>query len=323
MSLNLKLPEISKQIYQEDVLDILENNYTIIGPHWIANQLEWVNGTYAAFKDHEKFLIVIYLIKKTLDFYSRNFLKLSYEQFYSKDKVEIERFNIIEISKNINIPKESARRKIIELEKSSIIIRNKKKITIDRSAYPFVKPLASIKRMSRFLSIFSKLLLKKKILQKEFTTDEIEKLITTNFSYVWKIYYELQIPMLLEYKKFFGDIETFHIFGTCVVNQHFSKQKKTLKASMNRADYINFMYSDTESNGINAMSISDITGIPRATVVRKLKILVKQKHLSIDRKKHYKLTNVSNNVSKLLAVQNTVFNQLSVFSTKVFNLSIL
>ena len=38
--------------------------------------------------------------------------------------------------------------------------------------------------------------------------------------------------------------------------------------------------------GVNAMSISDITGIPRATVVRKLKVLVKNNILSIDDKKH-------------------------------------
>ena len=35
--------------------------------------------------------------------------------------------------------------------------------------------------------------------------------------------------------------------------------------------------------GINAMSISEITGIPRPTVVRKLKILVKKKYISYDK----------------------------------------
>ena len=40
------------------------------------------------------------------------------------------------------------------------------------------------------------------------------------------------------------------------------------------------------------MSISDITGIPRATVIRKLNKLLKEKFLKIDTKKHYSSTGV-------------------------------
>ena len=38
------------------------------------------------------------------------------------------------------------------------------------------------------------------------------------------------------------------------------------------------------------MSISDITGIPRATVIRKLNKLIKENFLKIDDKKHYSST---------------------------------
>ena len=41
------------------------------------------------------------------------------------------------------------------------------------------------------------------------------------------------------------------------------------------------------SDGINAMSISELTGIPRATVVRKLNSLLKKKFVSVDEKKLY------------------------------------
>ena len=44
--------------------------------------------------------------------------------------------------------------------------------------------------------------------------------------------------------------------------------------------------------GINAMSISEITGIPRATVIRKLNKLIKENFLKIDTKKHYSSTGV-------------------------------
>ena len=320
MSLSIKIPQISKQIYNHQALNVLESNYSAIGPQWTVHQMEWVNSIYSAFKDHDKYLIVIYLIKKTLDFYSRNFVKLTYDQFYSKDKIEIEEFNIIELSTNLNIPKESARRKIVELEESLVIKREKKKIILDRSSFPFVKPINSVKRISRFLSIFSNMLKKEKVLPNNLTSAQLEKVIKNNFSYVWKIYYELQIPMLLGYKKVFKNIETFHIFGTCVVNQHLRSQK-LVKGKLQRSEFIKNIYSDKNIQGVNAMSISEITGIPRATVVRKLKELVKNNNLSIDDRKHYKLT--GNFIKELVPVQNIVINQLANFSTKIFNLAIL
>jgi len=317
----INIPKISKQIYEKELLDVLINKYAYIGPEWTEHQLEWMNTIYQSFKDHDKFLIIIYLTKKTLEFYSRNFTKLSYEKFYSKNTVEIEKFNIIDIATNINIPKESARRKILELEKSGVIIKSKKKIIIDRSAFSFIKPINSIKRMSRFLAMFTKILVKEKILPKILNSEVLEKVIKDNFSYVWKIYYELQIPMMVNYKKIFGDIESFAIYGTCLVNQHYLHSKKINMINKNRTEFIHALYSDEQMQGINAMSISDITGIPRPTVVRKLKKMLKQKKLMINDKKHYKIT--GSFVKALKPLQSVVLKRLANFSTKVFNLAIL
>jgi predicted transcriptional regulator len=313
------LPLISKQIYTQDVLNLLQDNYGVIGTKWITHQMEWINDIYLSFKDHDKFLIIIYLIKKTLDFYSRNFTKLSFDEFYSQNIIEIEKFNVIEISEYLNIPKESARRKIVELENSLIIKRVKRKITLDRSAFAFAKPTNSIVRISRFLASFSKILEDNKIISKQISSERLEKVIKNNYSYAWYLYYELQIPMVQGYKKFFGDIETFHIFGTCVVNQHLNS-KKIYEKKVNRKNFFQ-SFSQKEMRGINAMTISDITGIPRATVVRKLKALLKKKFLIIDDKKHYKITD---NVVKLLGpLQNIVLKQLADFSTKIYNLVLL
>ena len=65
------IPNIYKQIYVEDVLIELEDKYADIGPIWVKNQMEWNNNIYSSFKDHDKYMIIIYLIKKTLDFYSK------------------------------------------------------------------------------------------------------------------------------------------------------------------------------------------------------------------------------------------------------------
>ena len=119
--MTVDIPDISKQIYKDDLLSVLEKKYSSLGPMWVTQQMEWNNGIYASFKDHDKFLIIIFLVKKTLDFYSRNFTKLTYDEFYSKDTVEIEKFTISEISKTLSIPKESTRRKVLELEELGVI----------------------------------------------------------------------------------------------------------------------------------------------------------------------------------------------------------
>ena len=70
----------------------------------------------------------------------------------------------MKISKSLNIPKETTRRKINELEKSGAIKRIKRRTIIDKSMFPFMKPQKSIIRMSRFLSTISNILYRRKYL---------------------------------------------------------------------------------------------------------------------------------------------------------------
>ena len=316
---NKKIPDISKQIYKKDIFNILENKYSTLGPLWVSNQMEWMNGIYASFKNHDKFLIIIFLLKRTLDFYSRSFSRLNYDDFYKRDKVEIGQFNVTEISKALNIPKESARRKINELQDIGAIKRSGKKIIIDRSSFEYIKPTNTVKRITRFLSLVSKICAEEKIISQQLTSEHIETVIKENFSYIWKIYYELQIPMMLNYKKVFKDLETFHIFSTCVVNQHLHSQNLN-KLKMNREEFFASIIFQ-KIQGLNAMSISDITGIPRATVIRKLQSLVSATHLTIDDKKHYRLSGKFTH--KLKAPQKIVLDHLANFSAKVYNFAVL
>ena len=316
--MNTQIPEISNQIYKEEMLNVLENKYSTMGPMWVSHQMDWSNGVYATFKDHDKFLIVIFLTKKTLDFFSRNFTKVSFDEFYSKETVEIEQFSIAEISLALNIPKESARRKVQELENDEVIRKFKKKIVIDRSKFFYSKPINSIKRISRFLSTLSELCVEGNILKRKINSEELVIVIKNNFSYIWKLYYELQIPMMISYKNIFEDLETFHIFGTCIVNQHLYA-KKISREYTKRDVFIESTYSSKMMQGLNAMSISDITGIPRATVIRKLRKLVKHGSLSIDAKKQYRLTGKI--VKILKPLQKKILIKVSDFSTKIYNLT--
>ena len=231
--MQITLPDVSKQIYPDSILNLLDEKYSEIAPLWSTIQLEWINSLYKTFNDHEKFLILLYLIHKTFNFYSKNFVTLTYDQYFDERMIEIEKFNVMEVSKNLIIPKETARRKIVELERLGAIKRYKKKLILDKSTWPSVKPEENLKRISRFLSFLSKMLNKEKIINKTFNSEDIEKIIKDNFSYIWSIYYDMQIPMLTNYKKIFGDLESFHVNGVCVINQ-FLNGKKNVESQMNK-----------------------------------------------------------------------------------------
>ncbi len=313
------LPEISRQIRSRDIFAILEKRYSEIGTVWMPMQLEWLNSVYLTFKDYTKFMIIMHLMGKTFDFYSKNFVKLDFEAFFNQNQIEIEKLNIVEISKSLNIPKETTRRKIIELEKLGTIKKFKKKIIIDRNTWPNIKPQDTITRMSRFLSILSKILYTEKILSKSITSDELTRVSKENFSFVWKLYYEMQMPMLLNNKAIIGDLESFHIWGNCLVNQVLNS-KKNDNSEMTKEDYLQKYIFSSDIKGINAMSISEITGIPRATVIRKLNRLVRIKFLKVNDKKQYLTTGLHQ--KKLQEIQKNNLMNLSKFAERIYNLSI-
>ena len=73
--------------------------------------------------------------------------------------------------------------------------------------------------------------------------------------------------------------------------------------------------------GISAMSISDMTKIPRATIIRKCKYLIKEDLIKLNEKKQYVLTTM--NFRKILPYQTEVFKYKAKFIRKVLNLLVI
>ena len=92
---------------------------------------------------------------------------------------------------------------------------------------------------------------------------------------------------------------------------------------MSKEFYLEKYFHADEKNfsGVNAMSISEITGIPRATVIRKLNRLLKEKFLKIDEKKHYSSTGF--HAKKILSVQKNTLDNLSNLAARIYNLSLM
>ena len=201
-----------------------------------------------------------------------------------------DRFNIVDIAKQLHISKETARRKILELEKQGIIKKDKKNLSIQRGVYELQKPTDSIVAISRFLSSISKKLKEAKIIDNHVETNDFVELIKKNYTVCWNVFLNFQILVLTDAKaKFFGDYETFQCFGMIIYNSnlHLNQKLKGMKnyeeienlQSRISASLADELAALTESVGLNAMTVSDLTGIPRPTVIRKLNKLVKTKFI--------------------------------------------
>ena len=117
-------------------------------------------------------------------------------------------------------------------------------------------------------------------------------------------------------------MESFHVNSICIINQALNA-KKNDNSEMSKEFYLEkyFLNDERGETGVNAMSISDISGIPRATVIRKLNKLLKEKFLVVDNKKHY--TSAGLHAQKLLDVQKETLNNLSKLASRIYNLSLM
>ena len=87
---------------------------------------------------------------------------------------------------------------------------------------------------------------------------------------------------------------------------------------LNRKNY-HKLAQGIDNVGVNAMSISDITGIPRPTVVRKLKFLMKNNYLHMNDKKLFSLNMRGKTLKDSTILQNMNMSDLSHFLYRVFN----
>ena len=154
----------------------------------------------------------------------------------------------------------------------------------------------------------------------------IENCLKKRFSMCWRWFYRMQIPLIIGYHKFMKDLTTYHIWGTIVMNQILNVQKhlenREQDIPLDHFTTSNILLENLGSNtGISAMSISDMTEIPRATIIRKCKYLIKEDLIKMNDKKQYVLTTM--NFRKILPYQTEIFKFKAKFIRKVLNLLVI
>ena len=164
------------------------------------------------------------------------------------------------------------------------------------------------------------------VYSKKLDQKTIENIMKKKFSLSWRWFYRMQIPLIIGYHKFFKDLTTFHIWGTVCMNQvlNVSSQLNSgnEKSSLDYFTTNNILIENLGTNaGISAMSISDMTKIPRATIIRKCKYLIKEDLIKLNEKKQYVLTSM--NFRKILPYQTEIFKYKAKFIRKVLNLRVI
>ena len=311
-----QIPSISSELKEDQIKSLINKQFNHLGPYYYKLINEWFINAYAVFHDLDKYLILIYIINKDLVFYRRNGIELDFETFYKPNKLEVEKINLINISKDLNIAKETVRRKVAELEKSGVIKKSGKKMFVDRTEYLNIQPKITLNNLSLLLSEFSKFLKVEKIIENHLSKEDVAKLIKKNFSFCWYQFYKFLFAFLVRWKKQVGDLEIFSIGIVIMLNAVATKEFRLKEmpfdkwaVEVHRAD----------KKGVNAMSISEITKIPRPTVVRKLKYLVKNKYIIMNEKKLVTLNIRGKTLEESEKIQNDNLQSLSNCIFRIFN----
>ncbi len=316
--------KLQNKFEKSHVLDSLEQNILSHWDTWGKFQQAWTSRAYRAFKDLDKYVVLIYLIKNNWQTLSDKFQVLSMDEFYDSNSITIDKINLIQISNDLSIPKETIRRKVNELQSDNILKREGKTIIFNRKGIETQKPNDMIELLSVFIDKKSKMLQGQAWFGSPLSKDYIKSFIKKYFTIVWLRFFRMQIPFLTRHRNVFGDLETWIVWGNIGLSHQYQLAKAAERNLITSPITLKSYYSNVADvkidRGVNASSIADISSIPRATVIRKLNWLVSQKAIKKNKNLEYQMMK-GGKLNKTIS-DNFLLNQHSVaeFLTDIFDL---
>lgn len=290
---------------EQEIAKIINKNYKEYTKfHYpLSYQILYLWKNYLG-KDLETNLILSNLTIKALRIYNQNNKKKSYKEFIKTKQISIGKVKKAELSRELLIPRETIRRKLEDLKKENFIDMVDGNIDINRKSFE-IKDLDTIlNKYSKCLNIIVDNLSDDKTITKKSITEDY---LLNNFSKCWINILSMMIELSLIWRKFLKSMENWFIFGTCGLNQMYnlkdSKNFRDLHPDNTENFFLNLTREET-SRGLNPTTISDLTGIPRQTVIRNLKNLTKSKALEKDTRRN--LFYVPKNTSQQKSIVETL-----------------
>ena len=290
---------------EQEIAKIINKNYKEYTKfHYpLSYQILYLWKNYLG-KDLETNLILSNLTIKALRIYNQNNKKKSYKEFIKTKQISIGKIKKAELSRELLIPRETIRRKLEDLKKENFIDMVDGNIDINRKSFEIKDLDTIINKYSKCLNIIVDNLSDDKTITKKSITEDY---LLNNFSKCWINILSMMIELSLIWRKFLKSMENWFIFGTCGLNQMYnlkdSKNFRDLHPDNTENFFLNLTREET-SRGLNPTTISDLTGIPRQTVIRNLKNLTKSKALEKDTRRN--LFYVPKNTSQQKSIVETL-----------------
>ena len=299
---------LSRKLIEEKILE----HFVAYSDVFIEFQSNFCIGQYKHYQNLENGNLVLYFAKQAHQDilrqkdYDPNF-NFSFEKFWENHKLFSPTKNsIIKIAKETYLSKETARRKILQLLKQKVLSKKNNNIGwLPNEQYKESYNLfihEEIKNLSKVLIFICKKL------NFPTTSEKIIGEIKKKFNFYWFHYLSTQLKYLKLWSIQLKDLELFFI-ATQIINI-FVKKSKEKNFSHEKIFNDPSIIKNFEDVSINATSISEVTGIPRGTCIRKLEHLVKLGFIAKNQiSKRYYLSYLSiskNLISKKITQEATI-----------------
>jgi hypothetical protein len=315
------------KIEPSELSNIIEQNYSHLMPDFFKMQTEYLTSINVIYGDLDASLVAMVitnqLCKKTLKI-NNNLDNISFKYFYEKVnfQLQVSTLKIKDVSSTLNLPRETVRRKKLKLIEDNIITFDEKNKLYILNASKIDKKVLDIQiyNVSKILSKFSVFLTNNKSFIEEISPEQIKKDIDEKFFIYLTKFLDFQIAYFSNLKNIM-DIESVFIFILCALNTLSSKEfKKKKPLSIKNLFYRLHMLNG--GIGLNATSISEITKIPRTTVLRKIVDLEKAGMLKKDKFKRYapNVLSSSKESKKLLPAMGYTLELLGIFFSQCYEI---
>ena len=301
------------------VTEIIEQNYSHLMPDFFEMQTEYLASLNILYNDLDASLVGMVLtsqLYKNTIIQNNSKEKVSLKYFYQKEnyKLPVSTLKIKEISSILNLPRETVRRKKEKLIKDRLIILDKKNklyaLNIDMIEEKIID--VQIDNLSKFLSKFSIFFSQSRFFVKKVSKEQVKKDVEEKFLLYLTKFLDFQISYFSKLKTLI-DIESIFILLLCNLNT--TSQIKEKKEPMSSKTFFDKLHTINNTSGLNATSISEITKVPRTTVLRKISNLEKIGMIKKDKFKRYVTDDLNKtDVSKkILSIMNYNIKLLGVF----------
>ena len=322
----MKTQTKNQEIQPNQVAELLYNHFANLMSEFYEMQSLFLSGIYKKFGSIETANIILCFFKNThLEILRQREKNLDYnnslENFWTNlNEVKKPTQKIVSIINLTGIPKETTRRKIKNLISKEFLKINKNTNEYYWDLLPkhqndYNKMInEEIKMLSKI--IFSFTIHLKLNLDQQTIQDEIK----SQFSFYWYHFLSFQLTWLKMSQKRIKDIDLILILLQVLIPtlQYVNKNQNVKELGLDKiytiVEKTNDQYKFSGS-AVSATSISEVTGIPRATCIRKLEKLVNFELLIKERKtKRYFVNQLSANRTQNILTKENVRSTISIFS---------